>query len=263
MPTSKRKAPKRGTTSALSKNRPPICNRGASGSDLLDYVEDPEYAADRLQLIRSYDLLARDLRKIFDYVDPTDANKQCFSHQIYAILLRAATEFETHAKAILRANGYKGNPTNWKIRDFRKIEDATKLSEYRISFPSCGEGGSLRHFSPFQQWANGGHSLGWYQAYNQCKHNRHECFPEANLQNAVYGVSAVFAILFAQFNTRSFSPHSLPTYEVEPDGSEFETHSNSLFAVQSSRSWTDAQKYDFEWEQLKSSQIRFHLDLLK
>ena len=63
-----------------------------------DYVLDPRYARNAIDLIRGYHLLERELFRLFDFVEPADANLQCYSHQLYAILLRASTEFEANAK---------------------------------------------------------------------------------------------------------------------------------------------------------------------
>ena len=56
------------------------------------YATDVEYASDRIQLIRAFDLLVEDLRKIFSFIEPTDSNKTAYSHRNYELLLRACTE---------------------------------------------------------------------------------------------------------------------------------------------------------------------------
>ena len=50
----------------------------------------------------------RDLNEIFDFVEPSNDNTSVYSHRIYELLLRAATEFESNCKGILKANGYTG-----------------------------------------------------------------------------------------------------------------------------------------------------------
>ena len=71
-----------------------------------DYALDPRNAADAIDLIRGYHLLEEELFRLFDFIEPADANLSAYSHQLYALLLRASTEFEANAKGILRANGY-------------------------------------------------------------------------------------------------------------------------------------------------------------
>ena len=82
-----------------------ICRPFASGEYVQslegDHITDNRYAADRVNLVRAYHLLERDLYKIFDYVEPSDKNLNCYSHELYALLLRAATEFELSARSIL------------------------------------------------------------------------------------------------------------------------------------------------------------------
>jgi hypothetical protein len=146
-----------------------------------DYVLDHRNAADAIDLIRGYHLLERELFGLFDFVEPADANWPCYSHQLYALLLRASTEFEANAKAILFANGYTRSG-NFNINDYYKIEPATRLSEYLITIPIWQ--GIHRVVQPFASW-NTGPSLSWYQSYNRVKHSRSEEFESASLQNVV------------------------------------------------------------------------------
>lgn len=216
-----------------------------SGNPFGKYVLDNRYANDRSMLCRSYKILESDLKVIFEYVEPSEDNESVYSHRIYELLLRSATEFETNCKRILDANGYTKNG-NFDIKDYYKIEKATKLSEYEISLDIwCPE---RKIIKPFEQW-KAGHSLSWYQAYNAAKHDRQNNFGQANLVNLIEAVAGVYAILFAQFGVYSFNPYQQINMVEDNDyGTIFS--GESIFSINSS-SWADDEKYDFDWDTLK------------
>jgi hypothetical protein len=75
---------------------------------------------------------------------------------------------------------------NWNFGcyfDFRK-----EFNDYNIIF--------VRHLnqaiSPFKSWASRKTPPKWWQAYNSIKHNGHESTKQANLENALYSLSALF-----------------------------------------------------------------------
>jgi hypothetical protein len=208
-----------------------------------DYVLDPRYARDAIDLIRGYHLLERELFRLFDFVEPADANLECYSHQLYAILLKASTEFEANAKEILRANGYQKRSLN--ITDYHKLQSATRLADYAITVPIWK--GSQRTFRPFDEWKTGS-SLAWYQAYNRVKHSRSEHFESASLENVAKGVAAVLAITFAQFGISAFDPyHDVGSFQ---SNGNLLSHSACLLSLEPPKTWTPAEHYDFDWEAL-------------
>lgn len=211
-----------------------------------NYPIDKRYAADSNNLIRGYHLLEKELYKIFDFVEPTDANLKCYSHQIYALLLRASTEFEANARAILTSNGYV-KPENLNITDYFKVNGALRLSEYSITIPIWN--GINKTFKPLEEWSSG-HKLTWYQNYNAIKHNRSENFANASIENAIKAVGSVFCILFAQFNILSFDPnHPIEMFSIG-EGDNFWSHDACFLAVEPPK-WHFDEKYDFEWSILR------------
>jgi hypothetical protein len=214
------------------------------------YVSDSRYAAGRIDFVRAYRLLEDDLIEIFDYVEPADANTPTYSHRIYQLLLRACTEFEANAKAVLKANGYS-KPSNFNITDYYKLEAACRLSEYGVTTPVWS--GTNGVFEPFKPWegSTAYTSLNWYQAYNDSKHNRTSSFPSANFGNVLNAVAGVFVLLFAQYETFAFDPYR-PVGLIHQSDDGFLAHSTPLFHIRPPRAWTDAEKYNFDWQQLKA-----------
>lgn len=215
------------------------------------YMRDPRYASDARDLIRGYHYLEKDLLRVFEFMEPADSNLAGYSHQLYALLLRASTEFETNAKAILAANGYS-QAGNWDIIDYHKVNTALRLSEYRVTIPIWA--GNPKVIEPFTEWARG-HSLSWYQHYNTVKHNRASQFSFATLENALAAVSAVFAIVFSQFNIDAFHPYHTVSWYSEDNG--VMSHQECLLHIELPRSWSAHECYDFDWNALDKSAMPF------
>ena len=70
-----------------------------------DYAVDSRYAKDRLQLSRAYVNIEKELRNLFNYIEPDEDNRNTFSFELYSLLLRACTEVELNCKQIMEANG--------------------------------------------------------------------------------------------------------------------------------------------------------------
>ena len=212
------------------------------------YVSDVRYAADRQALIRSYHTLESDLKRFFEYVEPTDANLSTYSVGSYELLLRAATEFETNATSILIANGYSKQGDHLTIEDYYLINKATRLSEYEIRISSWAPISKI--IAPFQEWS-AGYLLSWYQDYNTVKHDRSKEFPLAKLENMITAVSAVFCILFAQFSEQVYNPYNqkngYDTDDDDEDESGFIYADDSLFSIKPYRGWQDNDFYSFNW----------------
>jgi len=60
-------------------------------------------------------------------------------------------------------------------------------------------------YQPFSEWKDN-KPLSWYQAYNQCKHDRYEKFELANFKNLMLSFNGLFVLLSSQFKCESFSP---------------------------------------------------------
>lgn len=212
----------------------------------LNYALDRRYANDRNLLCRAYKILESDVIKVFEYVEPSDVNKATYSHRIYELFLRAATEFESNCKRILEVNGYKiTSRTN--ISDYFKINSATKLSEYKVYLNIWHP--NEKKIQPFQEWNNSA-TLSWYQAYNKVKHNRQTEFNNASLENLINAVAGVYVILYAQFGVFSFNPyHEVNMVDDNENGSI--SSGESIFSI-IPPIWTDNEKYDFDWNTLKN-----------
>ncbi|MDA0833987.1 MAG: hypothetical protein O2955_05785 [Planctomycetota bacterium] len=214
------------------------------------YFVDDEYAADRISLTRAYHILEQDLRHLFEYVEPDDGNLNTYSHRLYELLLRASTEFETNCKSILLDNQYQ-KKGRLDITDYHKVNTCSRMSEYEIVISIWRSGPKV--FKPFEEWSVG-HSLSWYQAYNDVKHNRTIEFSKANLNHVISAVSAVLALLFSQFYYKCFSPRGDTRMYI---GAPWYTSTDTIFAIKGPTAWTSAECYKFDWSSLQNNTDRF------
>ncbi len=166
----------------------------------LDFLGDDLFAcqAERRSFVTAAKLILDDLYELFNYIEPDDVNLKVYSHRIYELFLRTATEFESNCKGILKANGYSMAKKNLTIdKDYFKLSSIARLSEYKVLFDRWK---SAHVFMPFAEWNAASYApLTWYQGYNSVKHNRYTHFNQANLENLINAFSALLCILFAQY----------------------------------------------------------------
>ena len=211
-----------------------------------DFPAHPRYANDRQELWRAYMLIEKDLLRLFEYVEPSDDNIQTYSHRIYELLLRAATEFETNCKRILEANGYSRR-RNLDIRDYFKINKSSKLGDYAVLLNAWYPQKKL--LTPFKEWARGQFSLPWYQSYNSVKLDRYKEFKKASLSNVLFAVAAVYVILFSQFAFFAGVPSYRFFYRVDDDEGTISTPEH-IFEVKPPK-WSAEDIYEFDWYLIK------------
>lgn len=220
-----------------------ICNPDA-------YILDNQYSSDRISLVRSFGILSKDLKELFDYIEPHNRNNATFSHRIYELFLRACTEFEANCTAILKANGYSKSG-NWTISDYSKLNSVLKLNEYEVKFNDWQPNSLI--IKPFKDWHTTTNTpLLWYQNYNTVKHDRNTNFQLANLDNLMNAMSGVFTILYAQFAEFAFEGlEQLGMYNDDDEG--FSSFINQPFRIKKPDQWDDNDKYDFNWIQLRQN----------
>ncbi|MCQ2171302.1 MAG: hypothetical protein MJZ17_00895 [Bacteroidales bacterium] len=217
----------------------------------LDYLSDNGFADqnEMSSLVTTARLIIRGLYEVFNYVEPDNANFPVYSHRLYELLLRASTEFEANCKGILDANGYvRPGDGNLNIQDYFKIEAATKLSEYVVTFDRW----PIHQFKPFACWNSGVFApLPWYQGYNNVKHSRYVNFQYASLENVMNAIAGLLCILHAQIgeNMDNACFEGVATQQNSQDKGV-----NSTFII-CAPAFTDAEMYDFIWDDSKGVKV--------
>lgn len=238
----------------------PFVNGKYSYSGNGEYVSHGKYALMPEFYTRAFILLQKDLLELFDYIEPSDINAQCYSYRIHALLQRACIEVEANCKAILQENGYekitKGGISNALDRsDYKKINITHHLSSYKIKVPYWNENNKIR--TPFSGWANTNDGkLLWYDAYNDAKHNRAMNFQKATFDQLINAVCGVLVLLSAQFGTNSFSPGPSMLI-IDEDNGGWENAIGDYFQVMFPTDWSNDNCYDFQWSQIKGLENPF------
>lgn len=217
-----------------------------------DFSSHPSYIDKResTSLINAARIIIKDYKDLIDYIEPTNENKFVYSHRIYELLLRTATEFEANCKGILLANGYAIR-RHFNIEDYHRLNVLMKLNQYELTTQLWSPEKTI---SPLSEWRLG-YSLRWYQAYNNVKHNRYTNFHEATLENLFNGICCLITILAAQF-TKSIG-------YLDGSGIIMTTDNDneiliSDFAIKYPL-FTDDEKYEFDWDTLKNDLQPFNL----
>jgi len=58
------------------------------------YLYHAKFARDADMYARGFSLIQADLRKLFEYIEPSDQNCNCYSFRIHELLFRACVEVE-------------------------------------------------------------------------------------------------------------------------------------------------------------------------
>lgn len=172
--------------------------------------------------VNQLSILIRELKLAMEYIHPSQQNLVNFGHHSRNILLLASMDFENECRGVLQANGYAGANNRFTTNDYSKVSSPLRLEEYEVTLTHYPTLGPIR---PFATWntASPTQSLPWYDAYNQCKHDREANFYQGNLNNAINAVCSVAIILAAQYRIikswrdqigEFFTFTSHPTWEV-------------------------------------------------
>jgi hypothetical protein len=184
---------------------------------------------EKRNLINGYYLLEHDLKKILSFIEPTQDNFKTYSHQLYALFIRACMEFEAGCKMILIENKYKfekkKNPTIHIYYEIHNFSNYKSINTYLVRL-HMSEDIDLK---PLESWKED-KGPDWYQAYNDVKHSRVLNFSKANLLNVLNAVAAVFILLYARYDIAALNQHQEnSSWETDDDG--FTYKENSLFKI--------------------------------
>jgi hypothetical protein len=233
------------------------------GYSIWAYIHDRDYAKNPEHYVRALILIQNDLRSIFEYLEPSDECRPAYSYRIHALFMRTCIEVEANFKAILEENTFTP-PTHRSLNmtDYRKVDATHHLSSYEMMLPIWN--GTPPILKPFDPWRSarglpnpGGLSLPWYQAYNASKHDRHDEFRKANLENLVTAVAGLLVLVSSQFGGQDFDAGPMGISLSGHDYHPMEASIGYLFRIKYPDDWADAECYDFDWTVLKTQANRF------
>lgn len=248
------------------RNYRPVKKHPNSGYSDWAYILEKEFSQNPEHYIRAFIIIQEDILKLFQYVEPSDANNETFSYRIHELLIRTCIEVEANFKAIFKENIYspifkhgkrKGELKNekyWNINDFKLINQTHHLDDYSIKLPFWKGTENIR--KPFLSWKNN-EKLDWYRAYNDSKHDRLNNFEQANLKNLIDAYSGLCVLLSSQFRDVDFQPGQ-DYFRVSGYcyfGGGFGI--GEYLIVDYPEDWKEEELYDFDWNKLKKESNRF------
>ena len=133
--------------------------------------------------------LESSLNETTRYVELAEENYSVFSIEYARILLSTAAEVDVVCK--LLCDKIAPSPKTGNIDDYRKLILATypKFPNIKIQVPRLE-----LDILPWEAW-NNSNNPDWWRNYNKVKHERGKFFKEANLQNSLYALCGLFAVL--------------------------------------------------------------------
>lgn len=196
-----------------------------------------------IALLGAYDVLKRDVRRLFEYIEPVASNLSVYSQRTFELLLRACTEVEACCKNILRANGKSTDGTD--MLRYSDLEAPMQLSFYEVSVLRT-QLPPLRPFESFLNVIRSQRSPPWYRAYNAVKHDRIGKFGEARLENVLAAMAGLHVLLVAQYG-----PGLSSTIGMSPSG--MLVNRGDLLRERGLPSWVPDEGYDYDWSTLKNT----------
>lgn len=230
------------------------------------YITDREYSQNPEHYVRWFLLIQEDLKKLFEFIEPSDINLKTYSFRIYELFMRVCIEIEANFKAILRENNFtpfyqnwerNGQPrdeSKWKLSDYKKVNKTHFLSGYSVEFPVWNW--ERKIFSPYKEWGIQD-KLSWYDAYNNCKHDRYQKFAEANFENLLWAISWLLVLLTSQFRDVSFQPW-VETLATNSGGQYYDWEFGIWdYFIIDFPDFPEEIVYNFNWSELKKEGSRF------
>ena len=148
------------------------------------------------EYITEFSILYKRFLDILSFVYADKSNFNCFSGEIRSLIILLNTEIEAQLKGILFENGLIED--RYSTRNYIKLKSIMKLNDYEIEYLNYPK---METIKPFEQWddKNPTASLFWMDDYNYIKHDKYANIEKATLKNALYSMSALIIILYAQF----------------------------------------------------------------
>lgn len=220
------------------------------------YLHDRGYAIAPDHYTRSFLIIQKDIKNLFEYIEPADQNLKTYSFEIYQLLLRTATEIEANFKAILMENKYTAANRSLNINTYKKINVSHHLDSYSAELPIWT--GEKKLYTPFESWRKG-ENPNWYKAYNLCKHDRVKNLHMANFENLLNAYCGLFILLSAQFGSCSYEPGCvLLSLGDEDNYYKGEFGIGDYLIIHRPNNWTENDYYDFDWDRLDGREDRFN-----
>ena len=134
--------------------------------------------------------LDSDMALLSRYVEFNTANFNCYSIELARVLLAAASEVDVVCKQLCKKVNSTSSAVNInQYRDELRVA-FPELHKFKVLLPRFG-----LTLCPWEQWNDPAGVPHWWTSYNKVKHQRHDEFHRANLENALNAFAGLFVIL--------------------------------------------------------------------
>ncbi len=132
--------------------------------------------------------LEDDLDKCTKYIEFTTENYSTYSIELAKLIVSASSEFENVLKDLCKEINQSSSPNN--IVDIYPIifSEFPRFTEVKVQLPRY-----KIQLQPLAEWTCSKRPNWWAKGYNKIKHSRDNSFNQANLQNALNSMGALFA----------------------------------------------------------------------
>jgi hypothetical protein len=137
-----------------------------------------------------------DLTKTTRFVEFNEENFKTYSVEFARILLSASSEVEVLFKELCSIIKHNESPEKIKNMNMKSLQEiiTTKYPKFYTIEVLIPQYDIVR--KPWKEWApNSDRIPQWWNSYNNVKHYRGEHYSEANLENAIDSVAALFAVV--------------------------------------------------------------------
>ncbi len=175
-----------------------------------------------------YKQLEIELKELSYFITIDKKQLKTYSIKIADLILRTVSEIENISKALCKKEGIKFKNKNGKIKKvvyiheyLEQLNRKFRLSDKLISFnfENVVKGTFDMKHIPFKKVSKKIDSKekevwDWYHAYNQIKHDRIKNFKEANIENLINGLAALFILNIYYKDTVFYKKDTFDLYGI-------------------------------------------------
>ena len=140
--------------------------------------------------------LEDDLKEVSRFIEFSEENFSVYSIELAHLLFAASSEVEVVAKQLCKQVDPKSKPKD--IDDLRIIlmgSEFENIADTPIFAPRFG-----LKFNPWENWKSG-NSPDWWKSYNKVKHERHQSFNKATLENSLNAIAALLVLTYKYYHS--------------------------------------------------------------
>lgn len=149
--------------------------------------------------------IEEDISHLSRWIEPTEANFECYSLEVARLLMVTAAEVDVLSKLVCRKINPASKATSINLYQNEIQAEFPQIHNATVSIPKFA-----LTLKPWDSWSLVRTPPFWWQDYNKVKHHRSEHFHRATLKNLLNAVAALLLleILYYQEQVSELTPLS-------------------------------------------------------